>query len=345
MNIQSKDFIFSTFGVSGREDKVKKTIENFAKKYVDDLIHDTTGSLICLKKGRGSNRKKVILSAHMDTIGFVITYIDERGFLRFSEVGYHPKPYLLTRRVLFEDGTIGVIGHEKDVLSVERQEDIKDMVKKERMFIDIGVKNSEEAKKRVKIGDMCAIYSPYVVTDNVITGGWMDDRVGCFLLLEVMENMSANIHDIYFVFSSQEEVGIRGATTSSYRIKADVGLAIDLTDSSDLPEGDILGSSVMGKGAAIKIIDSSVIVPKKLVDYMETLAKKSKIPYQRDVLKLGGTDAHAIQLSRGGALSGGISVPARYIHSPDEMCALSDIQASIDLALKFCEDDLPFLLD
>ncbi|MCK5093174.1 MAG: M20/M25/M40 family metallo-hydrolase, partial [Spirochaetes bacterium] len=192
------------------------------------------------------------------------------------------------------------------------------------------------------IGDMCAIYSPYAVTDNVITGGWMDDRVGCFVLLEVMENIKSVPNTVYFLFSSQEEVGLRGARTASYNIEPDAGITVDVTDSSDLPEGDILGSSAMGKGAAIKIIDKSVIVQKKLVNYLVGLAEKNGILYQRDVSRIGSTDAHAIQLNKSGTFAGGISIPTRYVHSAGEMCSLEDIQACIDLALKFCENELPF---
>jgi endoglucanase len=168
----------------------------------------------------------------------------------------------------------------------------------------------------------------------------MDDRIGCFILLEAVENLKNTPNDIYFVFSSQEEVGLRGATTSSYRIKPDVGIVVDVTHSSDLPEGELVGSSIMGKGAGIKVMDQSIIVPKKLVDHFVGLAKRNNIPYQLDVIKKGGTDAHAIQLTRGGTYTGGISIPTRYIHSSGEMCALQDVQACIDLLLKVCEDRL-----
>lgn len=333
MNIQNKDFIFTAFGVSGREDRVKDRIKAFAAELVDEFIYDTTGSLICVKKGKGENCKKIVLSAHMDTIGFVVTYVDDRGFLRFSEVGHQPEAYLLGKRVIFENGDIGVIGIEK--------KEHQNKIKKEKMFIDIGVKKKDEALKRIKIGDMCAIYSPYAVTDNVITGGWMDDRIGCLVLLEVMENIKEVPNTVYFLFSSQEEVGVRGAKTALYSIEPDTGIAVDVTDSSDLPEGDLLGSSVMGKGAAIKIMDKSIIVQKKLVNYLVGLAEKNGIQYQRDVLRIGGTDAHAIQLNKSGSFAGGISIPTRYIHSAGEMCSLEDIQACIELAVKFCEYDMP----
>ncbi len=335
MNIKDKEFIFDGFGVSGREDEVKSGIEAFAKDRVNEIIYDTTGSLICVKEGKGKEPKKIMLSAHMDTIGFIVTFIDEKGFIRFSEVGFQPVAYILGKRVKFENGAIGVVGIEKAVDIDKRG--FTSNLKKEKMFIDIGVGSREEALKQVKIGETGAVFSPYAVTENVITGGWMDDRIGCFVLLEVMEKLKSNPDTVYFVFSSQEEVGLRGARTTAYRLQPDVGLAVDVTGSSDLPENDVTGSAVMGKGAAIKVMDRGVIVQRVLVDYLIDLAEKNRIPYQKDVLAFGATDAHSIQLSKSGTLAGGISIPARYIHSAGEMCSLHDIKACIDLTLKFCE--------
>ncbi len=330
MNLKNKNFIFTAFGVSGREEQVRNEIERFVGSRVDEIVHDATGSLICRKKGKGSRR--IMISAHMDTIGFVITHIDERGFLRFAEVGGQVEVYLLGRRVIFENGRIGVIGIEK----LEKGK----VLQKERMFIDIGARSMKEAASQVHIGDMCAVYAPYAVTDRIITGGWMDDRIGCFVLLEVIETLKDTPNDLYFVFSAQEEVGLRGATTTAYRIEPHIGIAVDVTFSSDLPEGDRIGSSVLGKGAAVKFMDQSVIVPRKLARYLVSLAEKRGIPHQHDIIRRGGTDAHAMQLSRGGSLAGGISVPARYIHSSGEMCALDDVQACIDLASAVCRDTM-----
>ncbi len=335
MDIKGKEFIFSEFGVSGREDRVKEKIEKFVGGLVDEILYDVTGSLICMKKGHlKSNRKRIMISAHMDTIGFVITYIDERGFLRFAEVGQQPAAYLLGKRVVFENGTIGVIG-------IEKREYEKNL-NKENMFIDIGAEDREDASKRVNIGNMCAVYSPWVITNSIITGGWMDDRIGCFILMEVMEKLMGNPHDILFVFSAQEEVGLRGAQTSSYKLEPDIGLTMDVTASSDLPEGELIGSCRLGKGAGIKIMDQSIIIPKTFVRYLTGLAEKNNIPFQRDIMSTGRTGAQAIQLSRSGVMTGGISVPVRYIHSAGELCSLTDVRACIDLVLSFCSDDVHF---
>jgi endoglucanase len=331
MRIDDKHFIFTTFGVSGREEQVRERIEQHAAARVDEVIHDTTGSLICVKRGRGPHR--LMISAHMDSIGFIVTHIDERGFLRFSEVGHQIDVYLLGRRVIFENGQIGVIGIEKL--------EAKGKLDREKMFIDIGARNRSEAIRRVSPGDMCAVYAPCALNDRVITGGWLDDRIGCFVLLEVLSSLKRSPHHVYFVFSSQEEVGLRGATTTAYRMEPDVGIAVDVTIASDLPEGEHMGSSVLGGGAAIKFMDQGIIVPRRLALHIEELAEKKGIAHQRDVIRRGGTDAHAIQLSRGGVLTGGISIPARYLHSSGEMCALEDVKACIDLVRTLCTSPLP----
>jgi endoglucanase len=328
--VREKQFVFSSFGVSGREDAVREKIAEHARPRVDEVVADSTGSLTCLKKGRGRAAKRIMISAHMDTIGFVATYIDENGFVRFADVGRQPEAYLLGKRVVFENGVIGVVGTEK-------AEFLKSP-KKERMFIDVGAESRRHAESLVKVGDVCAVHSPVALSGGVLTGGWMDDRIGCFVLLEVIGLVKDNPHDLLFVFTSQEEVGLRGARTAAYRLQPDLGLAVDVTDSADLPEGDITGSSRMGKGAAVKVMDGGVIVQKALVDRLCGLAASGGIPCQKDILRAGSTDAHEVQLSRGGVPAGGVSVPTRYIHSPGEMCALSDVEACIRLVAAFCED-------
>ncbi len=336
MNIEEKEFVFREFGVSGREENIKKSIETYASQLADEIIHDVTGSLICVKRGSGRNRKTLMLTAHMDTIGFIITYIDEKGFLRFSEIGSHPRAWLLGKTVIFENGTTGVMG-------IERKAHEKTLPV-EKMFIDIGAKGESEALKRVRIGDVAAVYSPWRVNERVISGGWLDDRVGCLVLLEVMQNIKKFPNDLFFVFSVQEEVGLRGATTASYTIQPDLGLVVDVTASSDLPEGEPDGSCAFGNGAGIKIMDRSIIVPRRFSDFLCALAERNKIPYQKDVLRKGSTDAHAIQLSRGGVLTGGVSIPVRYIHSAGELCSVDDVLSCIRLVRSFCEEDMTRLV-
>lgn len=330
MDIDGKKFIFEEFGVSGREEPVRGKIEAYASRLADELIHDVTGSLICVKKGRGKHPKKLMIASHMDTSGFVVTYVDEKGFLRFSVVGEQPEAYLLGKRVVFDNGTVGVIGIEKQEYEKKPTTD--------RMFIDIGAPGREDALRMAGIGRMCAVFSPPAAGGRTLTGGWVDERIGCFVLLEAMELLQNNPHDLFFVFSAQGEVGMRGAQTSSYRLEPDIGVSIDATVCSDLPEGELTGSCVLGGGAGIKVMDRSVIVPRVLVDHLISLAQKRGIPHQRDIATAGRTGAQAIQLSRGGVLAGGISVPVRYAHTAGAMCALDDVKACVDLTVVFCEE-------
>lgn len=333
MNIKNKEFIFNEFGVSGREDKVKEKIKEFIKNYVDEITEDRNNSLIGIKKGsKKENKLKIMLSAHYDTIGLIVTYITKEGFLRFADVGWLPPYQLISKRVIFENGLIGVI-------YADESENMK-KGEKNKYFIDIGAKNEEEAKKMVKIGEMGAIYTPYFIQNNNIFSSWLDDRIGCFVLLEIIENLKNPLHDIYFVFSSQEEVGLRGARTSSYKIEPDIGLAFDVTGTDDITKKHYFCNAKLGDGAAIKVMDGSVISNRKLVNFLEKLAIDKKIKYQLDILLGGGTDAGAIQLSRSGSIVSGISIPTRYLHSANEMCNLDDVQACIDLGLEFCKNEL-----
>ncbi|MCX8058645.1 MAG: M20/M25/M40 family metallo-hydrolase [Spirochaetes bacterium] len=333
MNIKNKDFIFNEFGVSGREDKIKEKLKDFIKPYVDEILEDRNNSLIGLKKGtKKENKLKIMLSAHYDTIGLIVTYITKEGFLRFADVGWLPPYQIITKRVIFENGLSGII-------YADEQENIK-KGEKNKYFIDIGAKSEDEAKKMIKIGDMGAIYTPYIIQNNNIFSSWLDDRIGCFVLLEIMENLKNPLHDIYFVFSSQEEVGLRGARTSAFKIEPDIGLAFDVTGADDLIKKHNFYNSKLGEGAAIKIMDNSVISNKKLVNLLEKLAIENKIKYQMDILMGGGTDAGVIQLTKSGVITGGISIPTRYLHSANEMCNLDDVQACIDLGLTFCKNEI-----
>jgi putative aminopeptidase FrvX len=260
----------------------------------------------------------------------VVTYADEKGFLRFSAVGGQPEAYLLGKRVLFDNGTVGVIG-------IEKQEHEKKPTT-DRMFIDIGAPGREEALRMTGIGRMCAVFSPPAAGERTITGGWVDERIGCFVLLEAMELLRDNPHDLFFVFSAQGEVGMRGAQTSTYRLEPDIGISVDATVCSDLPEGELTGSCVLGGGAGIKVMDTSVIVPRGLVDRLISLARKRGIPHQRDIATGVKTGVQAIQLSRSGVLAGGISVPVRYARTAGAMCALYDVKACVDLTVAFCEE-------
>ncbi|HHX01433.1 MAG TPA: M42 family metallopeptidase [Firmicutes bacterium] len=321
-----KDLVES-YGPTGFESEVTDKIRSYITDYVDECYVDPLGNLIARKKGSG---KKVMFSAHADEIGVIVTYIDDDGFLRFSNVGGLNLLTLLGNRVRFANGVIGVIGREKG--------ELKDLTL-DKLFIDIGADSKKEARKKVAIGDFAIFHREFCDLGQRLVAKSMDDRIGCAVLVEAIRRLDQSNHDLYFVFSAQEEVGLRGARTAAYGIDPDLGIAIDVTRTGDTPEAPRMDVS-LGKGAAIKVKDSSVIAHPKVKNLMVRLAESSHIKYQLEVLEAGGTDAGAIHLTKSGVPSGTISIPCRYVHSPSEMIDLDDVQNCVDLVLAICRDPL-----
>ncbi|HHW18802.1 MAG TPA: M42 family metallopeptidase [Firmicutes bacterium] len=320
-----------TFGPAGAEGPIREVIRKEVEPYVDEIRVDALGNLICHKKGQGG--KKLLLDAHMDEIGLMVTHIDDNGFLRFGTIG-GVNPYIsLGQRVYFENGTFGVIGSEKI-------EDPKD-VKAEKLFIDIGAKDKKSAEEKVKIGDSAAFFQPMLDLGSRVVAKAMDDRIGCAVIIETLRRLGPVRNEIYAVFAVQEEVGLRGARVAAFGIEPDVGVAFDVTRTGDTPKG-ITMEVALGKGAAIKVKDSSLICHPGLKEYMVKLATQVEIPYQLEVLEAGGTDSGAIQLTKAGIPAGVISIPCRYIHSPSEMVDLGDVEACIRLCKALCESPLDF---
>jgi len=322
--------LVNAFGPSGDERQIAEVIEKEIVDYVDEVSYDSLGNLIARKKGNG---KKIMLAAHMDQIGLLITDIDDKGFLRFTNIG-GVSPYIsLGQRVIFKNGVIGAI-------HMEPMDDYSKL-KLENMYIDIGVSSKEDAEKLVSIGDSCVFKSQYYENEDYVISGYMDDRIGCYILIETIKSLKENINDLYFVFTSQEEVGLRGAKTSAYRIDPDFGVALDVTGSGDTPKAKRFAVG-LGKGAAIKVKDQSIIVSPKVKEFMIKTAKDNNIPYQLEVLENGGTDSGAIHLTREGIPSGVISVPTRYVHSPNETISKNDVNNCINLLLKIINSEVDF---
>lgn len=301
---------------SGRENEIRDIIYNEIKDFCDEITTDVMGNLIARK---GSGGKKILLAAHMDEIGVVVTCKDEKGFLRFGAVGGLDKKYLPGRRVVFEDGTVGVINIEGNA---EKPEISK-------MYIDVN------GESEIKPGDMACFEGECHLSGNTVISKALDNRIGCYALIEAMKKLQNTENEVIFVFTVQEEVGLRGAKTAGYGIDADYALAIDVTDTGDTPECEPMAVK-LGGGAAIKVMDRSVICHSEVRELLIKCANDAKIPYQLEVLTYGGTDAGAIHLSGSGIKSGGISIPTRYIHSPSEMCNMKDVEAVIELLVMFC---------
>lgn len=318
------------YGPAGNEDKIRDYIKNEIESYVDEITVDAMGNLIARKKGPG---KRVMIAAHMDQIGLMVTHIDDKGFLRFTNIGGISPFTSLSQRVVFENGTVGVV-------SSEPMEDISKL-KLSNLFIDIGVNSKKEAEKHVAIGDICIYKSEYEESNDNVFTPYLDDRVGCYIAIETIKNIKEARNDLYFVFTVQEEVGLRGAKTSAYRINPDVGIALDVTGSGDTPKAKPFDVG-LGKGTAIKVKDNSILTHPKLKNLMVDLAQANEIPYQMEVLEFGGTDSGAIHLTREGVVTGAISVPTRYVHSTTEMAAKDDIVNSIKLLIEVLDNDLEF---
>lgn len=313
---------------SGHEDGIAAVLTELVKPLCDEVRTDTLGNVIARRKGNG---KRIMLSAHMDSIGMIITHIDDNGFLRFAQIGGLAPALLLSTPVKFANGTRGVIYKTGSSKIAE--------LKLNDCYIDIGATSREDALKYVNIADV-AVYdtATFALANDMVVSPYLDDRIACITLLLALEEIKSSENDLYFVFSTQEELGLRGATTAAFAIEPDIGIAIDVTRSGDTPDATPKMECSVGKGAAIKIMDSSLVCSPKLVRALEACAKAHDIPYQFEVLEAGGTDAGAMQRAKAGAYAGAVSIPTRYIHSATEMCSLSDVRASARIIAAFCQD-------
>jgi endoglucanase len=312
---------------SGYEAQIREVIRKVVAPLADELYTDALGNLIA-RKGEGSPQgRKIMLSAHMDEIGVMVTHVDENGFVRFTTLGGVRALNCVGGRVRFLNGMIGVIGCEK-------LDDASKVPPFEKLYIDLGLTSRKDCP--VRVGDVAAFDRPFVDLGKRLISKAMDDRVGCAVLIETLRQISETPHRLYFVFSTQEEVGLRGATTAAFGLDPDLALAVDVTGVGDTPKGPRMEVS-LGKGPAIKVRDGGMLSDPLVVDWMVRAAEKASIPYQLEILEGGTTDARAMQVTRAGVPAGCLSVPTRYIHSPSEMVDLDDVQNSVHLLLELLQ--------
>jgi endoglucanase len=285
---------------------------------------DALGSLIAKKGTRTEEGLRVMVSAHMDEIGLMVTHIDQNGFVRFTNIGGISPLTCYGGRVLFMDGTQGVIG--MDAIERGKMPNLSDL------FIDVGA--SSKADCPVKVGDVCGFERPFLDLGKRMVAKSMDDRIAAAVAVEALKRLEETPHEVHFVFSTQEEVGLRGATTAAYGVDPDIGFAVDVTRSGDTPRFSPKMATALGEGPAIKVRDSSFIADPRLVDWMVKTAEAAEIPYQLEVLEAGGTDGRAIQLTRSGVPAGCISIACRYIHSPSEMVDSDDVENAVRLLVE-----------
>jgi len=307
-----------TFSPSGYESAIRDVIRAEVESLADEISVDALGNLIA-RKGQGG--KKIMIAAHMDEIGLVATHIDANGFVRFTGIGGVYPQMLIGGRVRFANGTPGVMYTEP----FEKPTDSPSM---EKMFIDVGATSNKNHP--IKIGDVAAFERPFLDLGDRLVAKSMDDRIGCYVAIETLRALKKTPHEVYFVFTTQEEVGTRGAGTAAYGLDPEIGVALDVTGWGDTPARKNF-EMYLGKGPAVKIKDGGMLADPRVVDWMIRTAEKAKLPYQREVLLGGTTDARAMQVARAGIPAGCISIPCRYVHSPSEMVDYNDVQNAVKL--------------
>lgn len=314
-----------TFGPSGYEDRIREMVSAEVQGLADEIRVDALGNLIVRKKPSRPNgeTKKVMIAAHMDEIGLMVSHVDRNGFVRFSPIGALFGRYILGSRVRFLNGTPGVIGYDR----LEKYHEVPSF---DKIYIDVGATGVHDCP--VQIGDVAAFERPFTEMGGRLVAKSMDDRAGVLVAIEALRALQGKStpYDLYFVFTTQEEVGTRGAATSAYGIDPDIGIAVDVTPTGDTPNA-LRMEMALGKGPCIKIQDVGAISDPRVVQWMIRAAEKNRIPYQREVLLIGGTDARAIQSVRAGVPSGCLSIPVRYVHSPSEMIDYEDLQNTVKL--------------
>ena len=318
----------SAHGPSGDEGDIRAVIHQLASPWADEITSDVMGNLVAHKKGSGP---KVMFAAHMDSIGFIVTHIEKEGFLRVGKLGGISPKDVLNTPVRFKNGVRGVLVAE---------EKAEDKLKLEDCYLDIGARDEEQARSLVQVGDTAVYDTAVTEVNGRVISPYLDDRIACAILLKAMEQVGPCENDLYFVFTVQEEVGTRGAKTAAWSVDPDYGIAVDVTDVDDTPGSGKYGTCKLGRGAAVKVMDSSVICQPEVVKALEQCAQDKGIAVQRDIIRAGGTDAGPIHVNRTGVRTGGISIPCRYIHTPTEMADLSDVQSCVDLTVAFAQAKL-----
>jgi len=343
MNKKSKQFLktlLHTPSPSGYEHEIRKVWMQEMKEYADEVRIDVHGNVIASLTT--SKSPKIMLSGHMDELGFQVRYIDKNGFIFFNQLGGFDIGLIPGRKVRIHtknDEILGVTG--KKAVHLLKKDERRKAVKPENLYIDIGAKDKEEAEKLVEIGDSIT-YDPNFeeLRNNIYTSRAFDDKIGSFIVAEVMKNIHKQKKDfnasLFSVSSCQEEVGVRGAQTSAYGIDPDIGIAIDVTNCSDTPDASEkrVGEIKLNAGGTI---NRGPNINPKVFEILKEVAEENDIDYQVEASsRPTGTDANVIQITRSGVAAGLLGIPCRYMHSYTEVISLKDTQAVIDILTKFC---------
>ena len=324
--------LVETYGPSGFEDQLREKIRAIVEPHADEIQVDAMGNLIARKQGDGSG-KRVMIAAHMDEIGLMATHITEKGFVRFTNLGGIFPETLVGSRVQFASGLRGVV-------ESEPKESWNQLQPLSKHFIDVGASSREDCP--VSVGDAAGFIGDLMVNGSRYTSKAMDDRIGCVVVIEAMKRLESSPHDVYFVFSVQEEVGVRGAEAAANGIEPEVGIAVDITKTGDLPEDKPPMEVYLGKGPAIKVKDKGMIAHAGLVRLMRKRCEDAGIDYQLEILEFGGTDARSMQVAGPGSAAGCISIPTRYAHTRSETVELGDVEGCITLLVNLLEKPITF---
>jgi tetrahedral aminopeptidase len=325
--------LVETYSPSGHESQLRELIRSEIGSVPDYISVDPLGNLIAVIKKKSKNGKRLILAAHMDEIGVMVSHVDERGFARFLPIGGVNPLSCLGGRVRFANGVVGVIGLDA------RRDDPSRIPALSEFFIDTGA--TSQADSPLTVGDAAGFYRPMEESGSRLIAKSLDDRVGVAILIETLRALKRTPHEVAFVFSVQEEVGLRGAGTAAFGVDAELGLSVDVTRTGDTPRGSKMAVA-LGEGPAVKVRDSGMLSDPRVKDLMVQRAVEAKIKTQLEVLEGGTTDAASMQIARGGLPVGCLSIPTRYLHTPSEMVDLRDVQAAVQLLLEILQKPIEF---
>ncbi len=318
MDIQLLEHLTQTNSPSGYEENIRRIIKGYIEDHVDALRTDPLGSLVGQRKGSGDG-KRILLAAHMDEIGLMATHVEEKGFIRFTSIGGVSALNCIGGRAVFADGTVGAIHS-------ERRESSTTIPELTHLYLDVGATSREDCP--VHVGDTAVFIGPLVRQNKRLMSKAMDDRIGCYILIEVLRRLTNTRHDVHFVFSTQEEITLSGARTSAFRIDPDIAISIDVTLTGDMPKALAMDVS-LGKGPAVKVKDGGMIAHPMVREMLINAAEKAGVPYQLEVLVSGTTDAAVMQLVRAGVPSGCLSIPCRLVHTTSELVDQDDVENAI----------------
>ncbi len=347
LNFQLLKKLCETPGIPSREERMRKLVISELRPLCDSISVDPMGNVIATKRGKKSSDPsakvpRVMIAAHMDEIGFIVKHIDDKGFIRLNPVGGFDPRVLVAQRVFVHGfkgkSLLGVLMPGTKPIHILPPEDANKSPKMDDLYVDVGLP-ADRVRAEIEIGDMVTMARSAELVGDMVVSKTLDNRVSVFVMIEALRAIGEHTCDILAVATTQEEVGLRGVTTAAYALQPDVGIALDTTLANDFPgptEPDHV--TKLGNGTAIKIMDSSLICHPKVVRHFRDLAEKYQIKHQLEILPRGGTDAGGIQRSRGGVPSFTLSIPSRYVHTVNEMSAITDIEATITLLVRYLED-------